>query len=87
MHVRPAREVYEFVDFRKEESPIPYNDVDFPRGLHSVEILYRDGKPYRVYFYGAVDSVKEIKEPACIEKILEFIENRLEEQAAEPAVR
>jgi len=87
MQIQLTREIYEFLDFKKEEFPIPYDEEDFPTGFQRVEILYRNGKPCKVSLYGAVDSIIDVKEPARIGKILEFVENKLEEQAAEPVGR
>ena len=90
--LRRREEVYELSDFKREEFPIQiqdYSKEDFLGGVEKIQIFYNDSKPSKIYLLGSVpyqggsiSSCVYIESPSDIEKILEFIEKKEQEQAA-----
>jgi len=94
--LRRREEEYELSDFKREEFPIKiqdYSKEDFLKGIERIRIFYNDSKPFKIYLLGSVSyqggsisSNLYIESPSDIEKILEFIENKEQEQAAEASL-
>lgn len=90
--LKKREEEYELSDFKREEFPIKirdYSKEDFLRGVEKIQIFYNDSKPSKIYLLGSVpsqggsiSSYVYIESPSDIEKILEFIEKKEQEQAA-----